>query len=118
MKTIYSIMFIALMLGVLSFGFSSNPVNGDEHPEVDWSIGCQECHADVTPDIFSDWHSSRHGEVNFGCYICHGDGEDEFFPQGSDATCSGCHAGYEAQLTEKNSSCYDCHNGHTLKFHN
>lgn len=119
MLKIYSLLFSVMVLGIISLGFYSNPQDDDQHPEVDWSIGCQECHAEVTPDVFTAWEASRHGDVNFGCYICHGDGAEEFFPQGSDATCSGCHSGYEEKMVENNnSSCYDCHNGHTLKFHN
>lgn len=118
MKKIYLITLFLVTTGIISLGFISNQ-KSDEHPDVDWTIGCQECHADTTPDIFSDWEESRHGIVNFGCYICHGDGQETFYVKGNDAQCSGCHAAQlESFENSKFKSCFDCHNGHTLKFHN
>lgn len=119
MSKTYLLIVTILSLAIITFGFISNDeVKQDEHPDVDWSIGCQECHTDATPDIFDDWESSKHGEVNFGCFICHGDGQETFHAKGTDNTCGGCHS---AQLVEFEQSffksCYDCHNGHTLKFH-
>ncbi|MDZ7764375.1 MAG: hypothetical protein U5K00_08090 [Melioribacteraceae bacterium] len=38
----------------------------------------------MTPDIYKDWEMSRHGDVNFGCYLCHGDGQETFYPKGTD----------------------------------
>ncbi len=91
---------------------------GDEHPDVDWSISCSECHQQVTPEIYESWSESKHGQVNFGCYICHGDGQENFYAKGSDQTCINCHAGQEINFEKTNvKSCFDCHNGHTLKFH-
>lgn len=88
----------------------------DEHLDVDWNIGCQECHSEETPDIFAEWEASRHGTVGFGCYICHGDGEETFSAAGSIDGCQGCHDGYEEKcgIESKNKSCFSCHNGHTL----
>lgn len=122
---IYSILFIAVAV-TFFLGFSnSNSYNlpstilGDKHPDVDWTISCNDCHMDVTPEIVEAWSESRHGQVNFGCYICHGDGEEVFHPKGSDERCIGCHAGQEVIFeNSKLESCFDCHNGHTLKFHN
>ena len=48
-------------------------------PKLDWEIGCRECHKDATPDVYIKWEASRHGEMNFGCYICHGDGQEVFY---------------------------------------
>ena len=116
----YMLILLIVSVAIITFGFiTNNELPQDEHPDVDWSIGCQECHADETPDIYSAWENSKHGHVNFGCYICHGDGQETFYAKGIDDNCAGCHA---AQIVEfegtKFSSCYDCHDGHTLKFHN
>jgi hypothetical protein len=88
----------------------------EEHLDVDWNVGCQECHAEETPDIFAEWKDSRHGTVGFGCYICHGDGEETFAATGSVDGCQGCHDGYEEKcgVESKDKSCFSCHNGHTL----
>ncbi len=122
---VYSIVCIGVAL-TFFFGFSNSNVNnvstpllGDKHPDVDWTISCSDCHRDVTPDIWDAWDESRHGKVNFGCYICHGDGEEVFHAKGTDERCSGCHAGQEVNFEKtKMKSCFDCHNGHSLKFHN
>lgn len=122
---IYSILCIAVALTFL-LGFShskeypsSSTIKGDKHPDVDWTISCTECHADVTPEVVEKWSESRHGAVNFGCYICHGDGEEVFYAKGTDERCIGCHAGQEVNFEKiKMKSCFDCHNGHSLKFHN
>ena len=90
-----------------------------KHEDVDWSIGCQDCHSDVTPDIFAEWEASRHGQIGFGCYICHGDGDENFYPLASTNECQSCHddhlefCGIEA----KDKSCFDCHDGHTLELY-
>ncbi|MBL1211817.1 MAG: hypothetical protein HND52_00550 [Ignavibacteriae bacterium] len=118
MKKFYLITLFLVAIGIVSLGFTNNQ-SDEKHPDVDWSIGCQDCHAEETPDIYKAWENSSHGMVNFGCYICHGDGEVTFYSQGSDATCGGCHAGQLVEFEKtKFNSCYDCHNGHTLKFHN
>jgi len=125
MKKIYLIISI-LVVVVLAIdmltaqtGKASKVSFQNEHPDVDWTLGCAECHAEETPEIFKQWSESRHGQVNFGCYICHGDGIEEFSAKGNDDKCSGCHAEQEISFEKsKMESCFDCHNGHTLKFHN
>lgn len=122
---IYSIVFITVAV-TFFLGFTNSNVHsssskllGDKHPDVDWTVSCSECHQEITPEIFKDWSDSRHGQVNFGCYICHGDGEEVFHAKGSDEGCVGCHAGQEVNFEKsKLESCFDCHNGHSLKFHN
>ena len=90
-----------------------------QHPDVDFSLTCLECHTDMTPAVVDEWQSGMHGEVNVKCYVCHGDGEVEFYPSGSDDGCIGCHSPQEVDFDAVPvSSCYDCHNGHSLKFHN
>ena len=91
----------------------------NKHEDVDWGVGCQDCHSEVTPDIFAEWEESRHGTVGFGCYICHGDGEETFHPAGSTDGCIGCHDSYEEKcgVAAKDKSCFSCHNGHTLELY-
>lgn len=119
--------YVILIIGIVTFLFAcsqssevtltSSPLV-TQHPDVDWTISCTECHQDVTPEIVEAWSESRHGKVNFGCYICHGDGEEVFHAKGTDERCSGCHAGQEVNFEKtKLKSCFDCHDGHTLKFH-
>lgn len=87
-----------------------------KHASVDFSESCMQCHAEVSPDIYSDWKSSGHGILNYGCYICHGDGETEFYPVGSEDKCISCHSKSEGHLARMEyTGCYDCHDGHTLK---
>jgi hypothetical protein len=122
---IYSVLGVAVM-AVLFLGFMQGNVSspeqkpaGDKHPDVDWTIGCTECHSETTPEIFEQWSHSRHGDVGFGCYICHGDGQETFFAKGTDQRCSGCHAAQSDDLEKrKMKTCFECHDGHTLKFHN
>lgn len=113
---------LSLIIGILLvYGFtdSSQVKKGDKHPKVDWEIGCQECHKDATPEVYVKWEASRHGEVNFGCYMCHGDGQEVFYKKGKDDRCDGCHSNQAADMKKtKNKSCFNCHNGHSLKFHN
>lgn len=89
-----------------------------KHPEVDFSISCQECHAEQTPQIFKEWKESKHGVMNYGCYMCHGDGVEEFSSKPGSERCTACHSPQSVdfgQLPVKN--CFDCHQGHSLKFH-
>lgn len=121
MKNFYLALLTIIALAIVSYGFfgAQQYQEGDKHPDVDWEIGCQECHAETTPDIYADWEGSKHGMVNFGCFICHGDGQETFYPSGSDKRCGGCHAGQLVEFEKtKFESCFDCHDGHTLKFHN
>ena len=125
-RKIYLILII-LSFGLLSVGFINNTQSEnqnslllkDKHPKVDWTIGCTECHEEITPKVFKDWNMSKHGQVGFGCFICHGDGQEEFNAKGKDNGCLGCHSAMEVNFKKtKVKSCFDCHNGHTLKFHN
>lgn len=89
-----------------------------KHSPVDWSVSCTECHKEVTPDVTAAWYEGMHGQVNVKCYVCHGDGEVEFHPQPTDDRCIGCHSGKEASMAKvETTSCFSCHNGHTLRFH-
>lgn len=90
-----------------------------KHPEADFSISCFECHEGATPEITAEWSAGKHGQVNVGCFVCHGDGEIEFFAKPSGDNCMGCHSAYEVDFAKQEvKSCFSCHGGHDLKFHN
>lgn len=104
----------SLIISCAAIGLGNKVVTG-KHIDVDFSLSCNECHIDVTPDIVADWKSSGHGRMNFGCYICHGDGEVEFYPVAFTEKCITCHSNNEEHLSEhKNRGCFRCHDGHTL----
>jgi hypothetical protein len=115
---------VVLLLGVslFSVGFTADPQQKvgkkDKHPPVDWSVSCVDCHTSQTPKAVEEWSASKHGVVGVGCFICHGDGEVEFYRKPSGAQCVACHSAQEvnfAKLPVK--TCFGCHAGHTLKFH-
>ncbi|MEX1276060.1 MAG: hypothetical protein WEE20_09010 [Bacteroidota bacterium] len=88
------------------------------HLSVDWSISCEDCHVKETPKAVKEWQFGKHGEVNVGCFVCHGDGVEEYHPQPSTERCIGCHPRQEADMQGRaEPSCFSCHHGHTLKFH-
>ena len=91
-----------------------------KHAEVDFTISCMECHAEVTPDVYEQWRESKHGIMNYGCYMCHGDGVEEFTAKPGMDGCNGCHADQIMKLESKESdsgkqTCYSCHEVHSLK---
>jgi uncharacterized CHY-type Zn-finger protein len=90
-----------------------------KHLDVDFDISCYECHKEMTPEVAASWYEGMHGQVNVGCFVCHGDGDVTFHPQPTVERCEGCHSLYIAN-NEKHAgetSCFDCHNGHNLKYH-
>ncbi len=106
---------------------SPSPVTGGEaprpqaradHPAVDFSVTCLECHETMTPQVVGDWEEGSHGLVNVGCYICHGDGEVEFHAKPSSESCLSCHSrkavDFESLPVD---GCFGCHSGHRLTFH-
>lgn len=93
-------------------------VEDQKHPEADFSISCLECHQEVTPEITTEWNEGKHGQVHIGCFICHGDGEVEFFAKPNDMSCASCHSAKEVDFTQvEATTCFSCHGGHGLKFH-
>ncbi len=111
-------LFTTILLGLNLFAGQDKDKKMVKHPEVDFSVSCVECHTNVTPDIVKEWKSSKHGEMNFGCYMCHGDGQQEFYPRPSSDRCISCHGDYAVDFSKtKATNCFDCHQGHTLKFH-
>ena len=86
------------------------------HPDEDFSsLSCSECHADVSPDIYTAWKESGHGKLDYGCYICHGDGLVEFYPTASTDGCVSCHSNNEPHLARfEYGRCFECHDAHSL----
>lgn len=108
---------LVIVLGVWLAAFAGEK-KAEKHAEVDFSISCVECHSDATPDIVKDWKGSKHGMMNFACYMCHGDGQETFAAKPGSDSCIGCHSGHEVDFSQvKVKNCFDCHGGHTLKFH-
>lgn len=91
----------------------------EKHVDEDFSISCYECHADVTQEVVQAWSDGMHGQVNVGCFICHGDGQSEFHARPGGETCATCHAGHDVDFSTIPgiTSCFTCHGGHDLKFH-
>ncbi len=114
---------IAMALSVLLFFAWQLQANDgrkqtEKHPDVDFSISCVECHQEVTPDIVKEWKSTKHGMMNFGCYMCHGDGQVEFKVKPDTDNCLNCHTGEPVDASKGgNTNCFSCHKPHDLKFH-
>jgi len=89
-----------------------------KHEKVDFSISCVECHTEITPEAVAEWQKSAHGVMGFACYMCHGDGIEEFDAKPTADRCISCHDSQNVdwEKTPVN-NCFDCHKGHTLKFH-
>ena len=111
--------FFLLLAGLfIYFSLSAFTQGKEEHPDVDYSVSCMECHMDETPQEVKDWQSSAHGTMTFGCYMCHGDGVEEFAAKPNSETCESCHDEQYTDLTSDDEmQCFNCHQGHTLKFH-
>ncbi len=115
--TLFGVFALSILLIGLSFALPEG-TEGEQHPDVDFDVSCMECHAEETPEIFSDWQGSKHGFMNFGCYMCHGDGTVDFEIKPDTDKCASCHGGYSVDFSRLNvNSCFDCHPGHRLKLH-
>ena len=91
----------------------------EQHPDVDFTISCADCHKETTPEIYEEWKQSGHGKLNYGCYMCHGDGKEEFYIKPASDNCMTCHSSEAVDFsTSTFNNCFDCHPGHTLTFHN
>ena len=116
-KQVLLVLFVVLIFGIVWL-WAGDQAQSTKHPEVDFSISCVECHTEVTPQVVKDWKGSMHGKMNFGCYMCHGDGQVEFFPKPGSERCIACHSGKAVDFSKTPvKNCFDCHKGHTLKFH-
>jgi hypothetical protein len=88
----------------------------EKHMEVDFDISCMECHQEETPEVYADWEKSAHGKMNFGCYMCHGDGVEDFTAAPKADRCASCHSGNEkCDMHTQDGKCYTCHDSHNLK---
>lgn len=97
---------------------SPPPQEQPRHEEVDWSMSCVECHRDFTPESTAEWEKGKHGQVNVGCFICHGDGVESFAPKPDNTSCATCHDDkFAASESSVANDCFSCHGGHTLRFH-
>ncbi|MBN2366360.1 MAG: hypothetical protein JXL67_09330, partial [Calditrichaeota bacterium] len=93
MKLKHFFIIFILILFVAVFQLLAGDKNkAEKHPEVDYSISCQECHSELTPEIFQEWQDSKHGVMNYGCYMCHGDGVEEFAAKPGSERCTACHS--------------------------
>jgi hypothetical protein len=110
---------LLLCLGFTIHSRADKSGETEKHPEVDFTISCKECHKETSPEIYEDWAGSGHGKMNFGCYMCHGDGEEEFYVKPASDNCISCHSAQDVDFSQsKFNNCFDCHQGHSLKFHN
>lgn len=89
------------------------------HPEVDFEeSSCVDCHLRMTRRAVREWEAGPHGVVNVGCFVCHGDGVEEFFLQPPSEICLSCHSDQAVDFASvPQEGCFDCHAGHTLSFH-
>lgn len=89
------------------------------HPSVDLEDeSCLDCHRRMTRIAVRSWEEGPHGEVNVGCYVCHGDGVEEFFLQPPSDICLSCHTNQAVDFERvPHDGCFDCHGGHTLTYH-
>ncbi|MBC8214269.1 MAG: hypothetical protein H8E71_06505 [Candidatus Marinimicrobia bacterium] len=117
-----SVLALSLVVFLISCVQTESPSldlsNRTIHQEVDFDISCMECHEEVTPEIVENWVESGHGILNYGCYICHGDGSVEFNVLPKTDNCIACHSSSEGHLMRMEyEGCFDCHDGHTLSAH-
>ena len=119
-----SIIFRMFLIGIAASFILTSNIFADKddtkakHPDIDYTISCLECHQEETPVQTKEWQNSAHGIMNFGCYMCHGDGEEEFYPRPGSERCISCHSDQEVDFSKTSlNNCFDCHQGHTLKFH-
>jgi hypothetical protein len=115
--TLSGMVLILLLIFTINLMAGQNN-QAEKHPEVDFTISCKECHKEANPTIYNEWAASGHGKMNFGCYMCHGDGIEEFSAKPASDHCISCHSDQEVDFSQAQwNSCFDCHQGHTLKFH-
>ncbi len=81
-----------------------------KHPEVaeQWTA-CSDCHKTETPEVYQEWHESRHGIAMVKCFQCHG--TFETFQKPTRETCRSCHA-KEYEACPKDKTCWECHSAH------
>jgi hypothetical protein len=118
--SIFSILSLSLILlfSLCTALIADESETKEKHIDVDYTISCMECHVQETPEITKEWKESEHGAMNYGCYMCHGDGEEEFYAKPGTERCISCHSDQDVDFSKVAvNNCFDCHQGHTLKFH-
>lgn len=88
------------------------------HPELteqEKLIACNQCHKDVTPEVYEEWYNSVHGIANVKCFQCHGTFED-FHVTPELKKCEACHA-KEVAHSPKDKRCWECHAAHRFTVH-
>ncbi|MFN2442397.1 MAG: multiheme c-type cytochrome [Thermoanaerobaculia bacterium] len=91
-----------------------------EHPEVDETIACADCHADIHPEVVQAWYAGPHGMNNVLCFVCHGSTGEDFTIEPTPERCLGCHPQQVATMEHpkmKEKSCFSCHSAHALNPH-
>jgi hydroxylamine dehydrogenase len=88
-------MLLQLFLGTLFISFAA--------PTLPSAQVCVECHKTITPNIVSDWQSSRHSQNGVDCSTCHGDGHTNATDVAkvtipTPDTCATCHEERVAQF--------------------
>ncbi len=117
-KRVGVLIFLVVVAGVWAASAVSQAEESEKHPPVEFSVSCVECHEKSTPEVVNAWDSGKHGLTDIGCFICHGDGEVEFYSEPTDEKCVACHSKQESSFDEvEATSCFSCHSGHNLKFH-
>jgi len=111
---------IAAVIGLVFFLYCSatrQPEPSVQHIEVDFTISCVECHSDTSPEVVQAWREGKHGEYDHGCQICHGLSAGDFNARPRNSICRRCHQQRIPVSRTSARSCFDCHEGHSLKFH-
>jgi len=88
------------------------------HPkltEQEKLMACNQCHKEVTPEIYEEWFNSVHGIANVKCFQCHGTFEN-FHVTPELKKCEACHF-KEVSHSPKGRSCWECHPSHKFTVH-
>ncbi|MFN2239590.1 MAG: multiheme c-type cytochrome [Thermoanaerobaculia bacterium] len=91
-----------------------------EHPEVDTSFGCVDCHADTHPEVVKAWNAGPHGLNNVLCFMCHGSIGEDFTMRPASGRCISCHGEQVATMSKpmmQGKDCFTCHAPHALNPH-
>lgn len=96
----------------------------DRHPDVggDPGVSCEECHAEATPRVTSEWQEGKHGLLLVRCLVCHGSRGADFVVRPAAGRCEGCHPAEAAPVPPAKGKrkaapppdCFACHAPHGL----
>ena len=91
-----------------------------EHPDVDTSFGCADCHRDTHPEVVAAWNAGPHGLNNVLCFMCHGSIGEDFTMKPSAGRCISCHGEQVETMSRpmmQDKDCFTCHAPHALNPH-